>query len=531
METNKKFSWNGKFTVSRGKKYFDKNMELKLPKDDVEFKLKAGYYLSRFGFCADSNVVILRKSNQNASIGTRRMTNCRKAEQAGLDSWLCAKQIEMFRSPELIDQLRHLCRLYEKYFEDYEGRVEECDLHYDDPHRNRKFRINTWHNMLEGGEEMRVVWNVDNEAKGKDEKQKSGKYQRIYVNMGPNSSLQGFVLMQVMKVAQDYERFDVNGGTIEFIKQPKRTSLRHAFKNLLHPEKRFYACVFSDDSCLSLYIDGKITTFNLDISGCDSSHGNSLFEAFTLLFPLQWRHEVLLLLKQTLLPMKIRGHSTKKLLIKLNPTGYILPSGSVITTSVNTFAVFMIIWYITRGNPRTAKDIKDAANQLGYILTAEECKQDEDIQFLKHSPCYDIEGNVQPVLNFGVLVRSSGTCVRDLPGSGKWEDRARSFQAGFLNGLYPYIATRVLDNMRFACGGKSNAIVDRYMEREGWTQKTIDDEKRLLEFTTEHFLKRYRLTEYETVLVVEEFGCLEVGYQCRNSGLAKILMKDYELSC
>jgi len=507
-------------------------MELKLPDDGVlDHKMKKGYYLSRFGFNCDSNVIIHKRSNNNLSIGIRRLLNCREANIPGMDEWLKVRQTHVAISPLFLAQVARLQHLYELLFQDYQGRLEECEEHYDDPHAKRKFRISVWLRTLEGGEEMARVWTKVNEAKQKDEKAKINKYSRIYVNLGDASSLQGFVLLSLMKMAQAEHKYMTNGGEIEFVKRPARSALRKSFIKLLNPPKRFYACVFSDDSCLSIRDGGKITVYNLDISGCDASHGDAIFEAFLLLFPMRWRHEVLLILQQTKNPMKIRGLAIRKLMIKLLPTGYILPSGSVITTSLNTFVVFMIIWYITLNNIESEAEVKRAANLFGYILTAETCETPQDIQFLKHSPCYDTNGVMQPVLNFGVALRSSGNCVRDLPGRGPWMDRANAFQAGFINGLYPRVATRILDNMRRACGGRSNTMTDKVLEREGLFHKSINDEEEVLVFDTDEFFKRYRLTNYEMILVVEEFGCLTVGWQTRSAGLTKILGRDYGLSC
>jgi hypothetical protein len=522
------FERNGRFSVVSGHKHFTKDGQLNFaPDPDPVFKV--GYYLTRFGFCVDTNMVIHLNNNQNRNLGARRLLNARSPERPGFDGWLCARQDFLCTSQSFISAVAELAALYEGFFDDYGGCLEEAELHHADPHRVQKLRIAAWTKLTEEGKQFEEAWVREMEAKLKYEKAKSGKYSRVYVNLGDPSSLQGFILMALVKKAQNDEPWEVNGGEIEFCKTPATKSLRRVFRNLINPKRRFFAAVFSDDSCISIRIKGKLHRFNLDISSCDSSHGDSMFQAFVLLFPLRWRGEVLNLLAQTRKDMIFRSVD-RHVSVRVKPTGYILPSGSVITTALNTFVVFMIIWFLTCGDVSDTQELANRANLVGYVLTVEKCEQIEDIQFLKHSPCLDDVGEWQPILNPGVLIRSSGTCVRDLPGRGDWKQRGMDFQGSLLKSLYPCTITPLLTNMRRACGSKGTKVMEQFLERTEWA-KHIEDDNTIIHVRSEDFFRRYNLTPMEIEQVVEEFGNMEVGYHCKSTGLSKILKKDYGLTC
>ncbi len=479
--------------------------------------------------CVDHNALIYEVSNTNLSYGAGRLFSCRKADQIGYCEWLRFNQRQFLEKPETIKFIQYLQSLYVRYFDSYQGRDQEMLDHVSDPSPKRKLRINVCIEQEDSGERYTRVMCKRIQAKAKQEIAKINKWTRLYTSFGPESALQAGWLMALMKTAQANEPVHINGGTIEFVKSPTFSSLTHTFEEFISPTGRFHAAVFSDDSTISLRVGNLIITANLDISSCDASHQHEMFLAFIKVFPDEWQHEIKDLCDQSLQPLDLYS-ADSRYRITVQALGYFLGSGHLSTTSINTFVVFLVIWWITRHDLTSMDQVHKLTEDTGYIFTVEMCEKVQDIQFLKHSPCYDVDGFMRPILNFGVLMRGAGTCHYDLPGRGDLKYRALAFQAARIQGTYPYVSTPVLHNMRMVAGNASRAAIDK-ADRDGIGPKIEYENKTVYRFDTHEFLARYDLTPAEEDQVVYEFGLLEFGWQIRNRGCHKILNKDYGLSC
>jgi hypothetical protein len=202
-----------------------------------------------------------------------------------------------------------------------------------------------------------------------------------------------------------------------------------------------------------------------------------------------------------------------------------LYSGSTITTAINNIANIAIGVSIAECEYKGELDICTAAERAGYIITGcQPLEYPEDIQFLKHSPIRDIHGVYQPMLNFGVLIRASGTCKGDLPGRGPLIDRAQTFQRSLLRSAYPKTNFRFLDIMKSVVGVGETYIVDDFcykvVDKEEFPPYTASDDSIRL---------RYRLDDLDYAEICEFASC---GYSqfMHNYGISKILQLDYGLS-
>jgi hypothetical protein len=299
----------------------------------------------------------------------------------------------------------------------------EAKTHHADPHPKRELRINGWEDGCVSGENLSDSWltrRIEYKLKP-GEVAKPGKVPRCIADLKVLASLAGFRVTKYMKQAMASMFYIKNGIRYVFCPSPSTRALREVFDQMLLPSERGYFVCFSDDSCLSIRIDGKIHRFNLDISSCDKSHTNSLFSLFRYVCP--DRETADTLLKQCRAACRIygitKGKPDRKRKAKLKPNGCFLYSGSTITTVINNLANFLIYLAITEiQGPVTTSSLIRAASLAGYLITVETCLTIQKVQFLKHSPAYDIHGDLQPLLNPGVLLRSAGRCNGDYPGKG-----------------------------------------------------------------------------------------------------------------
>lgn len=438
--------------------------------------------------------------------------------------------------------LKILSSLYSSYFDDYQTAETEACEHYDDPHIKRAMRILAFDKLKETSDliDQDSLWMLRVEVKQKPEEwAKDEKYGRVVGDYGVEASLLGFRLTDFLKQAMTAEDVDVEGGIMSFCKTPDPLALKRHFSQLLDPSGRYYFLYFSDDSCLSIRNPdtGLIDRYNLDISGCDASHGPGLFREYTRLFPDGApRDDALRLVLQCCLPVLIRSCGIDGAFVLLKCLRPFLYSGSTITTGLNNLACMLICLSIVQKEYRYTPDangvntfLVDRAAEAGYILTGcTPLKRFEDVQFLKNSPVLDTNGEWQPMLNFGVLLRASGTCRGDLPGRGDIIPRARSFQAGLLQGCYPKLRFEVLDVMVAATRGAAPVVTPEVEQMLAY--KTCDSADAPV-FTVDpaSFCRRYQLTPLDYSELLHDFAPSGVGVAYHGNSVSKILKIDYGL--
>lgn len=527
---NELYQYNGKFDCVRGKEYWiDGNIQYHTTYDPGVSK----YYRTCFGPAVSTVGKIYDDSNENVNLAIRRLTGVKKPEIPGLDAKMLENQNKAF--VEAKDFLETLRVKYAPYFQEYMTAIEEAIEHHADPHEKRDLRIQGMDNLLNGDGNVHGNWvrrnrNIWKMKKG--EWAKPGKKPRMIVDLGVEASLLGFRLTNFLKIAQDSEPIHVNGGVIRFCKAPDFHALEEVFDNLINLKHRFYFVYFSDDACLSVRTnDGSVRFYNLDISSCDASHGPSVFKALLDIVPQHVRPDMERLISQCKTPLKLSNRENKRETILLKPKVPMLYSGWTGTTAINNLANIMIAYHISqlRSFDRP-EDIGDAALRAGYIVTGWEKPLDSysKLQFLKHSPVYDTQGFLRPMLNIGVLLRASGMCNYDLPGRKEvgFEERARRFQRGLLNGAYPRTSFRLLTLMKASCGEGVAYEVDTFK------RKVVDDETYPAYVVDDaEMFKRYDFTTLEQEVFVTSFGNCQYGELHASPEASRILTLDYDLTC
>lgn len=513
---------------------FFRGNELTFPEEE---QIADGFYKTRFGPAFEHNGVIYRKSDTNMRYGMRRLTNKRCPEKPGYHEWLFENQ-ERFVSKET-QFFQYLKSKYTPYFADYQGAEQEMYDHHADPHEKRAIRIQAHDEMCEAGvcSDSDNIWLRDVLWKIKPEEwAKFGKKPRCICDLGVSASLRGFILTNILKQAQCDETIEYKGGTFSFCKSPDPFELKRQFELLRDPPGRFHFVYFSDDSCLSIRDkNGDVQRFNLDISSCDASHGSAIFRELLNLMPTDdTRRDMKALIKQCQSILRVVSKGNKECKIKLKPRRPILMTGSTLTTAINNLANLIIGMSIVsdyQPSPigETNVSITQAAENAGYIVTgAEPLEHFEDVQFLKHSPVQDENGEWHPMLNLGVLYRASGTCNGDLPGRKTVPllERATIFQRGLLRGAYPYCEFDILRNMKAAMGD-GDSVTTKEFE---W--KVTKDSDKYPKYTAsrDSIQLRYRLTddEYLELLEIATYPC---GWFFNSRAASKVFLKDYGLEC
>jgi len=547
-EEKRAFVYSGRFDCTRGQEFWVDN-EIVFPHEEQE-KVRPeespdGFYRTVVGPSVPHTGVTYCNCNPCVRLAMRRLT-CVRSPAAENDNptdppGTKAREIENeFRTNQrefinrddvktILDQW-----LTHEHFEDYEDVPESIKNHAHRPHPKMRLRVACRTDLESSGEiqERLFLKSVLYKMK-KEEIGKIGKFPRMIGDLGVAASLQGFYLTEIIKHAMGDTAIECNGMECDVIIDPRPETLTRVFQKLIDPPGRGYFALYSDDSCLSVRIDGVVRMFNLDIASCDTSHTGQLFHRLRDLCPASARDDVDKLIEQCTLPIRVLDVNDANRQVHLQPNEPTLYSGSTLTTIINCLANVLIFLAIATRDIKAPEDISAAAKTAGYVVTgtdpSEECNTYHSLQFLKHSPVYDTSGRLRPMKNLGVLLRSMGSCKRDLPGRGCLRARGRSFMKGFLHGTYPTQHFTFINTLKSHFEG---AIVDSDMAR------FIDTEiPHTVAASTEHwsvdddeYLARYELTgmEQDEMNELAKYAVLETTIECE--AITKILQKDYGLN-
>lgn len=522
-----------------------------LVKGEIDFKVAHlpyktdGTYFTQFWASVDHTGVVIRCSDDMLYYAVRRLTSLRKNKLLSFDpfAWHAWEEKMRARQGVFIEAvqplLAHLAASYSEFFNDYNGAFQEAADHHADPHVKRLLRIHGWQELHDEGTLHDRIWLRHILYKGKKgEIAKLNKYLRAIGDLGVHASLQGFRVTKLLKTAMEQKPLRVNGGEICFVSSPNADKMEDVFAQLISPRGRFYFCYFSDDSCFSVRIQGKVFRYNVDISSCDASHTEALFSALCALVPEQAREDMEVLVEQCRAHFKVRSTADPQVRVKIKFDTAVLPSGSTITTVINNLAnillgyAFSCIEFTGANDP--SQLISQAAAMVGYVVTVDDASEDWHLlQFLKNSPVIDTDGKLRSLLNLGVLLRLSGRCRGDLPGEGDLFERAKAFQDGLLRGVYPQIGFTLIDRMRATVKGslatqKTRDEIAVRVERK--LEYKVNTKARFTVGPSEVY-KRYGLTATDIDFLETQYANSGFGDFANHPVLSKILEMDYGISC
>lgn len=553
----KKFFSNGVFTCTKGKEFWiDGELIFDSPTPDYTledydkgpYEKRDGSYRTQFMRIFDHDGIILGDCDRNMRFALRRVTALKDPDpvrhpplpgETDLEHYVRYNQLLADNQQKDFDECgdyhNYLSSLYFPHFEDYSDALLEAEDHHADPHDKKDLRIQAWDELLacDRVKIYDVTWTSKIEIKLKrDEYAKPGKYGRAIADLGCPASLRGFKITEFLKEAMAYQEVTWKGYTAVFCKKPEHDQLVSVFERLLDPPGSGFFVYFSDDSCFSTRINGIVRIFNMDISSCDASHGPTIFEGLKALVPLRLRDDIEALIKQCQEPLTIYSRYDSRKSVTIRPKRPVLYSGSTITTCLNNYAnlrIFRQIVKLALTSESLVAAIMSAAEFAGYAVTLSECHDYSDIQFLKHSPVYDVYGELHPLINFGVFLRASGNCRGDLPGRGDLEARARDFQSALLVGLYPRVTCPLIERLKSECNNTapSDAAVRAVAKQFSHKIDTAGGEA--IHITDTELLRRYRVSISEVECFESDLDLPAYTMHCSNSLTNKVFKADYDL--
>jgi hypothetical protein len=526
----KPYLFNGRFRVTAGAQFFN-NGRLNFGVNPTDTD---GTYRTLFGPVFSAGWTCYRECDSNVSLALCRLLGCIEAN-AFNDAVVRAFQGISCR--DHMPVLRDFFAGVAHFFDDFVNCLDSMQEHVTDPHIKRDLRIRTHQEMLEEGKlERHFGTQSRRTVKAKMKKQEKAKarpvdltkekWPRMIFDVGCDASLVGSVLLGMVKEAMAFEPMDYLGCLISFVKSPEPQVLASTFHHLIHPTRPMEFVCFSDDAAMNMHIGNARVKMNTDISQADASYTPELFEQAHDILPPNTHHTFRRLIDQCKLSFKVFSCGDRKIFVVFSPTGVVLYSGSTLTTFLNTLANFNIAMAFAEaladGLITKPDDLIGIARAAGYIITIDVCEYDEDLQFLKHSPVLGTDGNWHPLLNAGVLLRASGMCMGDLPGSGDIATRGLAFQRGLLQGAYPYAHFQLLDALHASAGiGEVHLSKEfQYKVIGSYPQFRVDEAS---------FLRRYRSNQHE-LNVLCEFIMFGLGYSVHSRLSESILSKDYGLS-
>jgi hypothetical protein len=495
-----RFTDNGLVTCLRGKEFFQDGILKFSTELAPPFHASVdGHYRTAFGPYIHRNAHIYGNTNHNAALAVQH-----RLCQSKFPDHPFAKAFETFFFELQGATIERHAPIWTEYFRAFDANFADTVEHalegFALPHVKRELRIMGMRDLLTTGKIGNNLWLKTIWYKAKsDEWAKAGKPQRFIGDLGVSASLQGFWSTMLLKQYMHDNHLMVNDFEIVFLLHVTTDGLNEAFRNLVSPPTRGYAVLFSDDFTISIRDKSLVHTYNLDIKKCDFSHSKHIFkQLYAKYLPDPLRENMKLLVKQISLPARIHNVANRSEMVMLQRQDPFLYSGATITTVVNTLATGGITIEIALSNQHCGEAIEECGLNMGYQLSGwsddEKCKTMHDIQFLKHSPVYDVTGVMRGLLNLGVLLRTSGICKGDLPGRGPLEPRASLFQSGILRGMYPDASFELINKMKSQLPASERLSVNYLFDQLGnGTRFHVD----MQEATA-----RYRLSSAETEILM-----------------------------
>jgi len=193
-------------------------------------------------------------------------------------------------------------------------------------------------------------------------------------------------------------------------------------------------------------------------------------------------------------------------------------SGSTLTTFANNIANFYLGLSIYNGTHAgmTKQEVVDIiprlCGELGYKVTVEVCDVIEDVQFLKHSPVYTVDGKISAALNLGVILRTLGQTDGELTMS------PEHFLSGIING-FKHAGNSTLMRVLRKHVISTKVIAKHYLIAHSSGREGLLDDNSLV--------RRYRLSldEYHDLCsILDSAG---IGDVIRTEASIKIMKRDY----
>lgn len=521
-----KFVDNRRFIKLRG---FDENGNLAIGSKNIMHKK----YRTHFGWNFAHDGLIYGDSSNNLMLAMRRLFACRNPLNFQDDNMILFFEDQLRLNQSIYidnnaDSIIKKVLLSIGEVSYYDDKVLSAVLLMYMKHKKRLLRVSGVKDVVTTGN-LSGKWIRDVQWKLKlDEIAKPGKYPRVIVDLGVVASLECAEWCETMKYKLASKPIVINNWCFHFCINPEPEVVIQYLLEVWHNPSNYNGIfvAFSDDGILGMYEEGEWRCSNTDIKTCDASHTPALFDFIFKLFDAPDR--IINDFKDQMLSsirIQDNGDKSNKNKAFIKPTSLYLQSGSTITTLCNTVAQLLIFHRLADAQEG---GIFDKCLSLGYIVTLEECKKIEDLQFLKMSPTLGVDGEYHACLNLGVILRASGTCRGDIPKikGVDLEECAARFQNSLISGLMSRIDHEALCKL---APYKVNRDLDSIIAASTMTNVQLSLGK--VHRYNYNIYNRYSLTIDEIIEFEECVRLSSFGSVIYNQAVHKILKKDYGLSC
>jgi len=415
---------NGRFTYPRKSPYIADDKRIIFPPRECQ----PTTYRTVFGPAFYHNSIEYGNSAVNISLASTRLTNVRKPEQVGLHETLCENQ-RVFYYAHFTHFITYFCERFSILFLPLDNFYEAFTFAHS-THPKMLMRVAAFTLIVFTG--MYYFPTIIKRATAKIktfEWAKPGKLPRQIVDLSAIGSLIAGWVIAYIKDVFAYQPYLYCGGICEFVKAPSVSVLRSVFQTAISPTHWLHFWLHSDDAFISLSLNGNTYFVEMDISSCDTSHTEVLFECVLAILPDSFIKELIsAVVQQCIVPLTTTNPQAKWEKVTITPNTYVLYSGSTLTTLINNLANYLIFTSIalchdqleTAGRDDICAIITRAARRAGYIVTVDIFENIQECTFLKHAST----AGGEPWLVAGVFQRISGVCRGDLPGTGPLEERA-----------------------------------------------------------------------------------------------------------
>jgi len=396
------------------------------------------------------------------------------------------------------------------------------------------------------------------EAKFKNELSKPGKHGRLYVTYNESILSIGWIFTYL----KDWFCVDhclPYWSTRHEI--PLYLSVRKALdENSVYdsdPPLGLSGQVFSDDMSFQYRHPGGLYLFDADISSCDS--GNTVAIFYLLATMLRFVGASIEMIRRSYDRLKeailIRNPSNSQEYIKIKPKTIFQGSGCPETTIVNavssTSIAISMQTYIAYYNDHlyTSDDMKftgyfdDAPSHIkneilqksalavGHVITVDEKKTPEELQFLKYSPFQTADGTFVSTRNLGAILRSLGSCDGDITpimlGLSKnefarlsHEDKMEKFMRSVVAGLVNEPNSMIMDALRERFPTRKHKIDTTYHSTAPRNTHTV---------LIDSYISRYGGTEDEWAQLASQIREFAFGRHLTSPIVAAVMKVDYGL--
>lgn len=265
----------------------------------------------------------------------------------------------------------------------------------------------------------------------------------------------------IQQIKTIFEEFIGDDFRFVFKSKPSRDDFIEFFDRVLNPRFDIEFIDFSDDAIISIKHLGVHYYGNFDVSACDGSHYNPIFELAQRLLTLEseYDEDVRELFAQFDCDFKMKFSKTSVLAKNIGFKK--MGSGHACTTLMNVIACLSCCIGISRLKVNHLGSVQDLVElgcaSVGYFVKFNLCDRPQKLQFLKYSPFF-VNGKITPQLNLGVLIKTFGSCRGDLPGKRK-SDRVSLYIKEVL-GSYVHAGNNAIFNAfrkRFGVGVAANS--------------------------------------------------------------------------